>query len=59
MYDPHIKAQVFEELPQGYKLGINENDDEIVNVEAIIRGGQITYLLTSTPGNQSKICFKK
>lgn len=49
MYDDHIKAQIFDELPQGYKLGINENDDEIVNVEAIVRGDQITYILTSTP----------
>lgn len=49
MYDPHIKAQIFSELPPGYKLGINENDDEIVNVEAIVRGNQITYILTSTP----------
>ena len=49
MYDPHIKAQVFETLPKGYKLGINENDNEIVNLEAIVRGNQITYILTSTP----------
>lgn len=49
MYDDHIKAQIFDELPKGYKLGINENDDEIVNVEAIVRGNQITYILTSTP----------
>lgn len=49
MYDPHIKAQVFNELPEGYRLGVNENDEEIVNVEAIVKQGEITYIITSTP----------
>lgn len=49
MYDAHIKAEVYDELPEGMSLGLNENDDEIVNVEMIIRHGKKAFIVTDTP----------
>ena len=48
MYDDHIKAQVYDYLPEGYKLGLNENDDYIVNVEMIEDKGKVKFLITKT-----------
>jgi hypothetical protein len=49
MYNAHIKAEVYDELPEGMVLGLNENDDEIVNVEMIVKKGKVSYIVTDTP----------
>jgi hypothetical protein len=48
-YDATLHAFVFDELPDGLVLGLNETEPLVKNVECIDLGGEVKYLLTETP----------
>lgn len=54
-YDEDIRAWVFSSLPDGYELGLNDEEGGIVNVEKIRLGSEVKYLLTKTPAEDSVV----